>query len=85
MPLDLVIRRTLFASLSLTLPESQIFFVSRDDAGFDAGSIEIRFTEIGGHPLWTVKEDQKYIETPLAAEMEDFSVDGLLGPGMPNR
>ena len=69
----------------MSLSESQIVLVSWDDAGFDARAIEIRFPEIARYPLLTVKEDQKYIEAPLAAEMEGFSVDGLLGSGAPNR
>jgi len=57
----------------------QIRFIPRDDARFDAGTVEIRFFEVQGDTVRPIEKDQKNVETALTAEREVFPIDPLSG------
>jgi hypothetical protein len=55
-----------------------IFFLSRNDAGLDAGFIKFRLPEIYGHPFRTSGENEKYLPAPGAAKTKNLFPPHLL-------
>jgi hypothetical protein len=49
-----------------------IFSLSGNNAGLQAGLIDFRLPEIGGHPLGTGGENKEYLPAPGAAKAKKF-------------